>query len=641
MLTIKKLSFLKIDIVQCFPSLQHFKMQKLKTNKIKNKTKKNLKELRSLVHNIIRTSKDFYKLRPRLFLLFASANIFVSFLPFLGAYINARLIDNLIKAVSGELTDHQVIFSLLALALGVFFITEMFWKIVDYLDKMTFQRWHVHASYTVHKATAGLDVEMYESNKNNKFLNKITNGYAWQPAEFVTLTFSAFQELIEMISAAIIMILLAPILIPILLISLLPEFKINLSAAKSSWGIWDLKGDERIRFFSTTLYLSDEKYIKESRIFKSTQHLLNTLKKAIAEFIEAQNKVISKEFKNSSLARIFNFTIKGGIQVWLILKVINDILFSIGDYTFYLSTIQRFSESSRKLLKTLSRLYERNLYMKAYYKLLDMEPKIKSEENATVISTAKIPTIEFKNVSFSYPGSTEKIFDNFSIKIEPGEDIALVGENGAGKTTFVKLLARLYDVNKGQILINGTDLRKVNLESWYENLGILFQDFNKYSYSVEENIALGRITDFNNTKKIIDASKNSGAHEFVKDYDLKYKKMLSKEYKGGIELSGGQWQKIALARAFFRNSNILILDEPTSAIDAKAEYEIFKRVSEMQKEKTTIIISHRFSTVKKAKNIYVIKKGAIVEKGSHKDLMKIKNGQYKEMFELQANEYRD
>ncbi len=603
------------------------------------KKKKRLKEFKAILRNVKRALAEFYTITPRIFLLTMISAFVVSLLPFVGAYVNARLIDALVKAVSGESISTEYILGLLTISLLTIFVTQMLWKLVEYGQRMTFQRWHVHSAYVVHKAMAKLDVEIYESNKYNKFLNKVREGYSWQPGDFVIYVITVIQELIGVISAIAIMIVLSPILIPILIISLIPEFHIQLLSAKRIWGIWDLKGDEKIRFFNTTKYLSDEKYIKESKIFKSENFKLNSLKSAIRIFIEEQNKVIKKEFNDTTLAKIFSFLVTAGIHIWLVFQVIKDVAFSIGDYTFFVSTIERFSESSRRLFRNLSKVYERNLYMNEYYKLLDMQSNIKSKDDAIKIGSEKIPTIEFKNVSFSYPGSKEKVFNDFSIKIEAGEDIALVGENGAGKTTFVKLLARLYDIDSGQILINGLDLKDISLEDWYENLGILFQDFNKYAYSVEENIALGRIKDFDNKQKIVESGKNSGAHEFVKDYDLKYKKMLSKEYKKGIELSGGQWQKIALARAFFRNSNILILDEPTSAIDAKAEYEIFKKVDEMQKDKTTIIISHRFSTVKKAKRIYVIKKGKIIEHGSHKELMEIQNGKYKEMFEIQAKEY--
>jgi ABC-type multidrug transport system fused ATPase/permease subunit len=610
----------------------------MKKIKIKN-FRKNLQEFKILERNVIRSLKEFFRISPKIFFLILITRTFIAILPFAQAYVYAKLIDYIVQVITGDTIMNNQLMYLIIFSLSISLFIQLFFKIDELAERMAYQRWHVHSAYVVHKATSELDMEIYESNQYNKFLNKIRSGYDWQPPNFIMSSFDFLQALIQVISAIAIMIALAPILIPLLLISLIPEFNIKLASAKKIWIIWDLKGDEKIRFYGTAQYLNRERYIKELKIFKSAKHLLKTLRKVTKTFVEEQNKVIKKEFRDSTIAKILNFSIEASIQVWLIFKVIKDASFSIGDYTFFWRTILNFSESSRNLFRHLSRLYERNLYMKEYYKLMDMEPKIKSKENALKIGTEKIPMIEFKDVSFTYPESKEKIFDNFSLKINPGEDIALVGENGAGKTTLVKLLARLYDIDKGQILINGIDLRDLDLDSWYENLGILFQDFNKYAYSVEENIALGRISDFKNTEKILKSSKDAGAHEFVKDYDLQYQKMLSKEYKNGIELSGGQWQKIALARAFFRNSNILILDEPTSAIDAKAEYEIFKRVEDMQKEKTTIIISHRFSTVKKAQKIYVIKKGKIIEQGSHKDLMKIQEGKYREMFTLQAEAY--
>ncbi len=204
----------------------------------------------------------------------------------------------------------------------------------------------------------------------------------------------------------------------------------------------------------------------------------------------------------------------------------------------------------------------------------------------------------------------------------------------------MKLLARFYDVDEGQILVNGTDLRDLDLDSWYRNIGILFQDFNKYGYTVKENIKLGDVSRPENEEDIIQSSKAAGADSFVMSFKHKYDQILSKWFNKGVDLSGGQWQRIALARAFYRDANILILDEPTSAVDAKGEYEIFEKISKVQKEKTMIIISHRFNTVKKANSIYVIDKGQIIESGSHEELMQLKNGKYKEMFELQAEGYR-
>ena len=246
--------------------------------------------------------------------------------------------------------------------------------------------------------------------------------------------------------------------------------------------------------------------------------------------------------------------------------------------------------------------------------------------------------IEFKNVWFKYPGTDRWIFENLNLVIEPGEHFALVGENGVGKTTLVKLLLRFYDVNEGSIQVNGVNLKDLNLNSWYSQLGTLFQDFNGYPLDIKNNITIsqpGKVDD----ERLTIAIKESGVDEIVKKMPYGLETVLDSSFKKGIEPSGGQWQRVALARAFYRNPNVLILDEPTAAIDAKAEYTIFNSIFKNQKQKSAIIISHRFSTVRRADKIIVLNKGKIVEQGSHIELMKA-NGLYKEMFDRQAEGYK-
>jgi len=249
------------------------------------------------------------------------------------------------------------------------------------------------------------------------------------------------------------------------------------------------------------------------------------------------------------------------------------------------------------------------------------------------------PLIEFKNISFRYPNTKRYILKNFNLSIRTGEKIAFVGENGAGKTTLIKLLLRFYDVTDGEIVVNGINIKHLNLEKWYALIGVLFQEFIKYQFTFKENVYFGNKKEVNNLDLLKEAIKKSGADEFVKDLPSKYDQTVGKMFKEGVDLSGGQWQKLALARTFFKNAPILILDEPTSAIDAKAEYEIFQRVQELQKDKTVIIISHRFSTVRNADRILVLDGGRIIEEGNHEILMK-KKGLYAELFNIQAQGYK-
>jgi len=241
-------------------------------------------------------------------------------------------------------------------------------------------------------------------------------------------------------------------------------------------------------------------------------------------------------------------------------------------------------------------------------------------------------------VSFSYPKSQKKVIKNLNFKIRSGENVALVGKNGAGKTTIVKLLCRFYDVTSGQILINGTNIKDLDIKDWYKYLGTLFQEFIKYDFTVKENITLGKSNNFDSGKMLL-AAKQSGANKFIEDFPKKYDQLLGKQFEGGVELSIGQWQKIAIARAFYESPPILILDEPTSAIDAESEYQIFKNLAKEYKNKSLLLISHRFSTVRNADRILVIDNGEIVEEGSHQELIK-NEGKYANMFNKQAVGYK-
>jgi ATP-binding cassette subfamily B protein len=249
------------------------------------------------------------------------------------------------------------------------------------------------------------------------------------------------------------------------------------------------------------------------------------------------------------------------------------------------------------------------------------------------------PLIEFKNVSFRYPKTERDILKDFNLTIQSGEKVALVGENGAGKTTLIKLLLRFYDATEGEILINGVNLKDVNLEEWHKYIGALFQDFIKYQFTFKENIYFGDLTKKQEEELLKEAIVRSGADKYLDTLPDKYDQIVGKMFEGGMDLSGGQWQKLALARAFYRNAPILVLDEPTSAIDAKAEYEIFQKVQSLQKDKTVVIISHRFSTVRNADRILVLDEGKILEEGSHEKLMK-KKGLYAELFNIQAQGYK-
>jgi ATP-binding cassette subfamily B protein len=282
----------------------------------------------------------------------------------------------------------------------------------------------------------------------------------------------------------------------------------------------------------------------------------------------------------------------------------------------------------------------RNKYLDKFFEFLERKSEILNPISPKALPLTVIPqVIEFKFVSFKYPRSERYILKDFNLTIKSGERIALVGENGAGKTTIIKLLLRFYDVTEGEILINGVNIKELDLSEWHKYIGALFQDFIKYQFKFKDNIYLGNLSKTDNEKLLRDAISKSGADKYLDTLPNGIEQIVGKMFEGGVDLSGGQWQKLALARAFFRDAPILILDEPTSAIDAKAEYEIFKNIQNLEKNKTVIIISHRFSTVRHADRILVLDDGKIIEQGTHEELVAQK-GLYEELFEIQAKGYK-
>ena len=299
--------------------------------------------------------------------------------------------------------------------------------------------------------------------------------------------------------------------------------------------------------------------------------------------------------------------------------------------------LEQLGSRSANASMFFAHLYEDNLYVNHYFDFLALPPFLPIAKNPVILKKIEPPKIEFRNVSFNYPNGP-KVLDKVSFIIRPGESVALVGHNGAGKTTIVKLLCRFYDVSGGKILINGINIKNLDLSHWYKFLGTLFQEFVKYHFTVRENIFLGA-PDKNDETAMKEAAVKSGAAEFIERLPKKYDQVLGKEFEDGEELSGGQWQKLAIARAFYEEPPVLILDEPTSAIDAEAEYEIFHNLEKQYKNKTLILVSHRFSTVRNANKIIVIDCGKIVESGSHQELMKL-SGQYAKLFSIQAKGYQ-
>jgi ABC-type multidrug transport system fused ATPase/permease subunit len=601
-----------------------------------------LREWRSLLwKNTKRTVQLYWKIDKKVFISFVTCIVIVAVVPFVISYIWGSIINHVVEFLEGKEVPRQEIITLFIIAAVLEVFESLTWRVITYVERLSHFAWHECMAVMVPDKISSLDYEKFENKDFNNFMNKIMQGYGSRPGEFAHSLIWILFNFIQLVSAVLILFTLNPILLPIILVSLIPGFLVQIKSSGLVWGIWDTKGDANRLYNFTSGYLTAPNYIKEINLFGIKDYLLKVLKNLLTSFQAEQRRILNQTQKKLFVSYIIEICVILGIEIWLLFKVLSRIPgFNIGNFTFYRNTVRNFTNSSRHLFDRFVKMYENNLYMTDFFALMDIPTKENTVQNGIKIPKDQPPLIEFVNVSFKYPNSENYIYKNFSLTIEPGKDVALVGENGAGKTTFIKLLLRLYDVNKGKILVNGHNIKDLDLRSWYDNVGILFQDFNRYAYSIEENIFLGDIERSEDAESVVRSAKSAKADAFIKRFKTGYKQMLSNAFKDGVELSGGQWQRIALARAFFRSANVLVLDEPTSAIDAKGEDDIFKKIFKMQQDKTTIIISHRFSTVRNADLIYVIEDGQIVEKGNHNILMNMENGKYKYMFELQAEGYK-
>jgi ATP-binding cassette, subfamily B, bacterial len=312
---------------------------------------------------------------------------------------------------------------------------------------------------------------------------------------------------------------------------------------------------------------------------------------------------------------------------------------TIGTLTFLAGAILQASTNIQQMFSTLSGIADQALFLTDLLAFFGMQPAIQSKPLALLAPRPIVRGFEFRNVSFAYPGSSRLILNRLNFHLHPRERVALIGENGQGKTTIVKLITRLYDPTEGQVLLDGVDLREYSLEDLYREIGVIFQDFMRYEMTASENIAVGKIDEIDNPNLLLMAAQKSLANEVVDRLPLKYEQMLGRRFDGGLDLSGGEWQKVALARAYLRDAQLLILDEPTAALDARSEFEVFRRFAELTQGKMALFISHRFSTVRMADRIVVLENGSIAEEGSHEQLSKL-GGRYAEMFEMQAASYR-
>ncbi len=503
----------------------------------------------------------------------------------------------------------------------------------DYLLRYKLQN---YISYKFYKKLSQLDIAHLENPDTQNLITKARDTMLWRLPDMLR-HFSYFFSNVVSTVATVIILLPFGLWIPIaVLLSTIPLLFLRARYGSIQWSIWGSGAPESRKLWYFTYLLSTPTAIREMKIFKSADELLKKLDATQEYIFKLNKKPLDNYVRILTFPPIVETLVLFFIAYSQLSQVLGGIL-TIGSFTLLINMIDNLNGQAASAVLNFGEMYTHGLFVDHYFDVLQLRRLIKEREAPHIFEKVVPPKIEFKNVSFCYPNG-HKVLTNVSFVINPKENVAFVGENGAGKSTIIKLLCRFYDVTAGEILINGVNIKSLQLSQWYEFLGTLFQDFVQYHFTVKENISLGN-PNKKNEAAIKEAATKSGAYEFIKDLPKGFDTLLGREFERGEELSIGQWQKLAIARAFYEEAPVLILDEPTSAIDAEAEYEIFTNLEKAYKDKTLILVSHRFSTVRNAHKIFVVEQGKISEQGTHEELLKLK-GRYAQMFNIQAKGYQ-
>ena len=588
------------------------------------------------LHTIWRIISIAYKLRPYTILLFVIGAIMEIIDFIVSIFASAKIIGLLAKfTTTGETAE---IWFWLGIDIATMVIIGMGFFLMSYSKRILYYEFVQWSSKKYFQTLCQLDIQSYYDENSRNLINKVGQSYIWRMSYLSDLCLDLIYALMRFMAITIVVAQITWWLIPVIALFLIPTLFAEGRLAKLQWFVWDPKGDERHIFWGLEHIIKQAKGQMELRSTQAIDYVMSKLDKMNADFYyeqEQRYKQASRTIIPTKLLEVVGTAIG---SVTLLIQFLQETI-SLDRYFFLSGALLRIGSALNTIFGIISNMQEGLLFANSFFELTDSKNKIIDQPDAILIDQNNIPEIVFENISFTYPNKDKPVFINLNLTIKPGEHVALVGENGAGKSTLIKLLLKFYRLTSGRILINGQDLYQININSWYTLLAILFQEFNQYPLSIDENIYIGRSNHHPNKKLLLQSAKFGGVDKLVTKYKHGWETVLDSSFKKGIEPSGGQWQRIALARAFYRDAKIMILDEPTSAIDAKVEYHIFNSIFEHYQNKTALIVSHRFSTVRRADRIIVLESGKIIEQGSHKKLMKNK-GTYYDMFTKQAEGYK-
>lgn len=583
--------------------------------------------------------KLVWEASPAIVFVMSFMALFDGVMPALGTYISGQLINRLAAAYTGQVTNFSLITWLLVAQFGYILFTNVIRRVDGIVVRISGELVSNHIKIKIMEKAKEIDLKSFDSPEFFAKMENANREAGNRPIQVLNSSFSIISTVISLISY-LFMITVIGVLPALLVIAVaIPSTIINFVYRRKNHDYVFRRSKDRRQMSYYSEVLVNKDLVKEVRMLGLADDFTNRYKAVFKKYFGGLKKLM--------LAEMW-----WGIGATLLTTIVNCILFvsiargvfnaeyPVGDYSIFTGALNAISGGIATLITTSATIYEGTIFINNLIAFM--------EEKKTIVSTLENPrevkrgighTIKFEHVSFRYPGKEYDTIKDINLEIKPGDTVVMVGLNGAGKTTLIKLLTRLYDPTEGRILLDGYDLREYDVQKLYDVFGIVFQDYGKYAVSVRDNIAFGEITKEIKQEKIEEAAKNSNAADFIGKLEDKYDTPLMRYFEeNGIELSTGQWQKLAIARAFYSESDILILDEPTASLDPIAEQEIFNQFDELRGGKTSIFVSHRLSSATTADKIIVLKDGMLIEEGTHAQLMRAQ-GEYYTLFTTQAKRY--
>ena len=607
-----------------------------------------LRERFQAMRNVPPFLRQIWSASPALSIASLGLRLVRAFLPILMLYIGKLIIDEAVRLVglgvefdsleeawrSGLL---QPLLWLLVLEFGLAIASDLIGRLVSYAETLLSELFTNATSIRLMEHAATLDLEDFEDPELQDKLDRARRQTMGR-TNLMAQIFGQLQDAITVVSFAIGLLVYAPWLILLLAVALIPAFigESHFNALGYSLNFQWTPERRQLEYVRQTG--ASVESAKEVKIFNLHRFLVERYRTLADGFFRANRALARRRaFWGTLLAALgtLGYYVAYAYIAWRTVR--GD--FSIGDLTFLAGSFRRLRQLLEGLLVGFSQVASQALYLDDLFSFFAIEPEIRSPENPIPFPKPIKQGFVFENVGFRYPDAERWALRNLDFELRAGEVLALVGENGAGKTTLVKLLARLYDPDEGRILLDGRDLREYDLDEVRANIGVIFQDFVRYHMTAAENIGVGQIDAMDDDARIREAARRAMADEVVESLPGGYDQLIGRRFRTGVDLSGGQWQKIAIARAYMRDAQVMILDEPTAALDARSEFEVFQRFKELSEQRTAVLISHRFSSVRMADRILVMEQGRLEASGTHEELM-ADGGRYAELFELQAAGYR-